>query len=167
MKEIKFKLVLDLKETCPRIVGFEKWYEGCWSDDGWRAKPCWLYSKDGEFWNPQPIPHNKKLQFTGLKDKNGKEIYEGDIVRAVWDIGERDEVIFWLPQTTKFCQLGIRMHEAHKTNWIALSNYSKTPGCGRAEIIGNIYENPELLPQKREGEECSHLKEENECDKAT
>ena len=58
------------------------------------------------------------LQFTGLLDKNGKEIYEGDIVR-------REDSLNWI---VKWEGQGFEPIELEK--W---------------EIIGNIHENPELL----------------------
>ncbi len=68
------------------------------------------------------------MQYTGLKDKNGKEIYEGDIVRE--DIEERTyQVVF---------SNGGFMGES-KDNKILFF------GDGHVEVIGNIYENPELL----------------------
>ena len=132
MREIKFRL-RDHNE----IVGYEKWYSGSWSPEGyWIARPCWLYSKDGESWNPTPISYTDKDQFTDLKDYKQKEIYEGDIVDCD---AFTDVVIF---------KLGIFTTErsGHSDN---------TPqglwehGRLNLEVIGNIYDNPELLGERR------------------
>jgi len=72
------------------------------------------------------------LQFTGLKDKNGKEIYEGDLVRFINEGQAYDEV-----REIKWLQLG----------FMGMGGWTKhlTSEGTTAEVIGNIYENPELI----------------------
>lgn len=69
------------------------------------------------------------MQYTGLKDNNGKEIYERDIVQfdSFRDFTERYEVEY-----TSYGEWGIGVHR------LAM----RFKAC---EVIGNIYENPELL----------------------
>ena len=95
-------------------------------------------------------------QYTGMKDANGREIYEGDIVQSyVFAMNEDEEIIeFWRVGEIRFCQGGFVLMNC--TNYdtqdrtiksdIQPSKQSKNrfPSY-RSEIIGNIYDNPELL----------------------
>ena len=90
-------------------------------------------------------------QFTGLKDNNGKEIYDGDIVRGQestfdknangWIDGEFENSHIW--------------YDCHSATLVASQNhpYSETSfvftsySLFNIEVIGNIYESPELLKQ--------------------
>lgn len=74
-------------------------------------------------------------QFTGLHDKNGKEIYEGDVVNYVFD-----GIIFIDNGTYVFFDRGY--FGIKRPNFCPLVS-----DCEIIEVLGNIYENPELAPQ--------------------
>ena len=83
-------------------------------------------------------------QFTGLHDKNGKEIYEGDILHV---IAETDDTHDYITQvsTNGLYEVDLVGCEYDFTTLAWLSaNYDE---CCTIEVIGNIYDNPELLKE--------------------
>lgn len=85
--------------------------------------------------------HNTTIgQFTGMKDKNGKEIYEGDI------LGAKGKVIGWVKGGVRgYCYDVVYInHPAGESRWTLYSTV-KDDYPEQIEVIGNIYDNPELL----------------------
>ena len=110
----------------------ERWVYGYYTKlvEGIRKYDA-IVSEDGGSLVRYYIDDIKTLgQYTGLKDLNGKEIYGGDIVRAIEKSG------VWLSEVRYvvdcFCA-GLHTISSYKD----------------IEVIGNIYENPELLEDKQ------------------
>jgi len=117
MREIKFRAWDGLRM---RVWGFI-------GTDAFASPPTSSHSK---YSNAFSMPH---MQFTGLRDRNGKEIYEGDILRDTVNRPPRKRVV-------EFLGSGF---------WCADEKFKHfMPGEQHREVIGNIYENPELLGEK-------------------
>ena len=77
------------------------------------------------------------MQYTGVKDKNGVEIYEGDIIRGHTGRYKVDCVVRWSSGNCGF----IAVPTITERTYLCLN-----PGSTKSyEVIGNIYENPELV----------------------
>ena len=89
----------------------------------------------GKSWDDYEIDPDTRGEFTGLKDKNGNEIYEGDIICFV--NGQKKVNGEWVDN--KF----IYTIEYSEGAFRGVSCLSKA--LGAVEVIGNIHENPNLL----------------------
>lgn len=91
--------------------------------------------QETETWFPSGMCHYNSLifmQYTGLHDKNGKEIYEGDIVKRFTGY----KYVVEIRGYSGYAKTDVYGYELHPED----------------EVIGNIYENPELL--KPESAQC-------------
>lgn len=119
-----------------------KWIEGDLRQDkdlGGSYVSGWNYYTDCMGAEREPFEHEvipeTVGQYTGLKDKNGRKIFEGDIVR--WYGTDIYEVVF---ETRFGCgYFGIKM--SHIETW----NFCIITPANLMEIIGNIHDDPELL----------------------
>ena len=133
-REINYKVWDGKKMHTPADVLFFK--DGALAHvDNWE-----LAEYEGPGWTLLSESDNPKLrflQYTGLKDKNGKEIYEGDIAR---DISGKVAVIVYSPPSF-FAQFKGEL-------WDINTKGSPVEMVECIEVIGNIFENPELLEDK-------------------
>jgi len=130
MREIRFRLRIGDK-----IVGWEKWCPSVGGNVDGR-----LFVKPNGCAGWDYIPHTDKDQFTGLCDRKGKEIYEGDILRrhltgTLYSILE----VFWNEETSGFCT---RPHTPYGSNPLEKEK------AGWYEIVGNVFQNKDLLKEK-------------------
>lgn len=88
------------------------------------------------------VVENSVGQYTGILDRNGNRIFEGDIVKQIdnsdlgYDIG-----------TIEWDESGCRYRRT--TDTAKYTNYCGVINACIYEVIGNIYDNPELIPQSR------------------
>jgi len=88
--------------------------------------------------NIQYQPRIKLMQYTGLHDKNGVEIYEGDIVRLKFQKNSLD-VFAKVEYSTTYAQYIVTGTKTILYENEPLSDYEEI------EVIGSIYDNPKLL----------------------
>ena len=117
----------------------------------------WIYGspifQDGyvliRFWNSEEFEFEEHLiapesvsEYTGLTDKNGNKIFEGDILDCKSDLYERCKVIY-----NEFCSaFQLECADGFSDFFLCSINHKKM------EIIGNIHDNPELLKESDNNE---------------
>ena len=123
-----------------------EWVQGCYTETLRYNNLHWIWDGKNHFTvNPDTIG-----QYTGLTDKNGKKIFEGDIVES--PIGRKAVVSFgtYKPCSTKDSD----DFECWKLTLLAKNEGETKLECGLGKhcmeymrLIGNIHDNPELLEE--------------------
>lgn len=124
MREIKFRAWHKEKKIMGEVLGIDILHKEIFFSNG-----------DVDCCGFADLKYIELIQYTGLKDKNNKEIYEGDIVklRANHGIG----VVKYYDEWGAFIVEYIKLRPLA----VLGMNYYKED----IEVLGNIYENPELL----------------------
>ena len=124
MREIKFRAWLKGKKIMGEVLGIDILH-----------KEIFFSNEDVDCYEHTDFKDIELMQYTGLKDKNNKEIYEGDIVklRANHGIG----VIKYSDEWGAFV---VEYIKPRPLAVLGMNYYEED-----IEILGNIYENPELL----------------------
>lgn len=122
-REIKFKRAFFKDEAKTQFRHFDTWGVGI---DGSMFKSPSSNSS---------AHHFEDLQYTGLKDKNGKEIFEGDVL--IWRVNDIERTA---PVYFDELQASFWMGKDINSSMLVLNDWMR----GEYEILGNIYQRPEL-----------------------
>ncbi|WP_314812249.1 YopX family protein [Fusobacterium pseudoperiodonticum] len=125
MREIKFRVWHKGKKIISEVFGIDILHKEIFFSNG-----------DVDYCEISDFKYIELMEYTGLKDKNNKEIYEGDIVTLH---NGKYKVIF----NSKEARFVLRDDE-FEMNIPFTNNNNK-----RMEVVGNIYENPELIKEVR------------------
>lgn len=124
MREIKFRVWLKEKKIMGEVLGIDILH-----------KEIFFSNEDVDCYEYKDFKNIELMQYTGLEDKNNKEIYEGDIITFY---NRKYKVTF----NTEGARFVLRYDE-FELDIIFINHNNK-----RMEVIGNIYENPELLGEQ-------------------
>lgn len=133
-REIKFrgKIVMDVE---PLAMKKGDWVEGHYYEDLHQGEWCSWIQECNDITHYK-VDKNTVGQFTGLLDKNGKEIYEGDIVH----------LDSWKPNAMqiKFIEAAFCLADENG-EYLGDIHYIQHAQVNQCTVLGNIHDNPELL----------------------
>lgn len=130
----------------------------CWDD--YNREMLDLQEQDTNPYNISDFTQHNIMQCTGLKDKNGKLIYEGDIVKITKEDWRKDlySLVYLVCWDRTQWQLGLLKWQRPKAqrnrrsdrqfpfkDIVSFDDYTPNKFFAQCEIIGNVYENKELL----------------------
>ncbi len=123
MREIKFR-ALTYEDNIISNVGIIEFFE------------------DGTIIVNEEIPVKQLMQYTGLHNKNGGEVYEGDILSGEWGDG-------WIAYCDKCKCFQYIMKDFGCSRCLGDCMWSEAvEDDGKLEVIGSVYSNPELLEEE-------------------
>lgn len=140
MREIKFR-AWDKEQNCmlsSKATGLIIHFDGTVN----------AYDSEATLIGTEFINELEVMQYTGLKDKHGKEIYEGDVVKYTLKSYYNKTVTEMIPVTWGSYSDGgeyVDNVECWMIRYKSLSDICDNKYNQSVEVIGNIYENPELL----------------------
>jgi len=130
-REIKFRLIKDDK-----VVGYEMFLDGRW---------VYAYLNENFNLHTPYIKHDSKNQYTGLKDKNGVEICEGDVLKTEVVIGDCEYIN---PRKTYIRTIEYKNIKVSSMDGCFVLDSDYIPDDAKMiwvwndlEVIGSIYEN--------------------------
>ena len=149
MREIKFRAWLKEKKIMGEVLGIDILH-----------KEIFFSNEDVDCYEHTDFKNIELMQYTGLKDKNNKEIYEGDVLKLIHTgikisadrledlkrfvgIIKYENGIFKIVRTEKSL-IESKYFEMEQKKVYEIFIYSKLYDL---EVVGNIYENPELLKE--------------------
>lgn len=139
MREIKFRGQTRKKGEKVRIDGTP--VDGNWVYGGVRqGKGDFSMIYENETYDKRVVYTDTVCQYTGLKDKNGNKIWENDIVKYTDDLINKEKTV--LIEFNETHASFVRLYKSKMGLQYLYINESIANNC---EVIGNIFDNPELL----------------------